>query len=417
MFSGNRAEYTITSLGGGSFAVAHANPAGGTPDDGTDTLRNVERARFADQTVTLINRAATGAPAIGDTTPTEGQALTASLAGIADVDGLPAPGGFQYQWQQLNGATWVNVAGATGASFAPVQAQVDHQLRVVVRFVDGGSTTETLVSAATAVVGDRFNGGVGGDNPTLTGGADNASGNGGSDTLSGAAGDDMLDGGAGSDGLNGGGGADSLVGGAGDDTLAGGADGDTLDGGSGRDSMAGGLGDDQYRVDQGNDAVVEAFGEGTDTVLSSVDFSLTANVENLVLTGAAAVNGAGNGLANALTGNGAANQLFGNGGDDTLAGGGGDDLLSGGAGNDVFVFGAGFGNDRVAGFDADPAGGGQDLLDFRALGVTAATFASQVAVTDLGADTRVAFAGGGSVVLLGVGDATAVTASDFILAA
>ncbi|WP_343894452.1 peroxidase family protein, partial [Craurococcus roseus] len=196
VFRGNRSEYTITSLGDGSFRVVHANPVqpGSVFDDGTDTLRNVERARFADQTV-ILNTPASGSPIISDATPTEGQALTASVAGISDVDGLPPLSGFRYQWQSLNGATWTDIAGATGASFTPLQAQVNHQLRAVVRFTDGGATTETLISAATAVVGDLFNGGVGNDNPTLTAGADKAFGDGGADTLLGGAGDDTLDGG------------------------------------------------------------------------------------------------------------------------------------------------------------------------------------------------------------------------------
>ncbi|MCO6055364.1 calcium-binding protein, partial [Pseudomonas sp. MOB-449] len=85
-----------------------------------------------------------------------------------------------------------------------------------------------------------------------------------------------------------------------------------------------------------------------------------------------------------------------------------------GAGADTFVFGAGFGQDRVLGFDANPAGG-QDLLNIAALGVTAANFAANVAITDVGADTLVSV-GGGSIRLVGIADATTITQTDFTLA-
>ncbi len=62
-----------------------------------------------------------------------------------------------------------------------------------------------------------------------------------------------------------------------------------------------------------------------DTVESSVSFILSEFVEDLVLTGGAAIAGAGNRENNHIWGNGAANVLNGDAGDDTLEGGGGDD--------------------------------------------------------------------------------------------
>jgi len=64
-------------------------------------------------------------------------------------------------------------------------------------------------------------------------------------------------------------------------------------------------------------------------VQSSVSFSLAGqNIENLTLTGAAAINGIGNTLDNLLTGNGAAN---------VIDGGQGADTMRGGAGNDTYM--------------------------------------------------------------------------------
>lgn len=97
-----------------------------------------------------------------------------------------------------------------------------------------------------------------------------------------------------------------------------------LDGGAGVDTLVGGAGNDTYLVTPG-DVVIEAAGGGTDVVWSAASHALAANVEQLVLTGAAAVNGTGNALANRITGNVASNRLDGGAGLDTLVGGAGDD--------------------------------------------------------------------------------------------
>ena len=116
-------------------------------------------------------------------------------------------------------------------------------------------------------------------------------------------------------------GNDTLNGLAGNDTLTGGNGNDRLDGGLGADAMSGGAGNDVYIVDNVGDTANDFFFfGGTDTVQSSVTHTLTAFIENLTLTGAAAINGTGNALANIINGNVAANTLSGLGGNDTLNG-------------------------------------------------------------------------------------------------
>ncbi|WP_081739562.1 calcium-binding protein [Methylobacterium sp. 10] len=136
------------------------------------------------------------------------------------------------------------------------------------------------------------------------------------------------------------------TGGDGDDTLRGGIGSDTLDGGAGNDTMIGGRGDDTYIVDSPGDTVVEAPGQGDDTVRSSVTYTLPDNVENLILTGTGSIDGTGNALDNSIIGNDGDNRLDGGagndrltarGGDDVLIGGAGDDIMRGGTGDDVYV--------------------------------------------------------------------------------
>lgn len=112
-------------------------------------------------------------------------------------------------------------------------------------------------------------------------------------------------------------------------TLIGSKFSDVLISGAGLDTLQGGVGDDTYVVNALADRILEAAGQGTDTVRTSMTYSLVdlINVENLTLTGAAAVNATGNSLGNTLTGNDAANVLNGGVGADTMMGGRGDDVF------------------------------------------------------------------------------------------
>ena len=121
----------------------------------------------------------------------------------------------------------------------------------------------------------------------------------------------------------------TITGNEGNNTLKGLAGDDTLDGKLGADTMIGGLGNDTYYVDNAMDLVIEATGQGTDRVISSISFSLAGTfIENLQLTGPHAWNATGNSLANMLNGNGL---------DNILDGGYGADIMAGGYGNDRYI--------------------------------------------------------------------------------
>ncbi|RYJ01151.1 MAG: hypothetical protein EON47_11675, partial [Acetobacteraceae bacterium] len=147
---------------------------------------------------------------------------------------------------------------------------------------------------------------------------------------------------------------DRLTGGAGAETLFGGDGADTLDGAGGADRLEGGPGDDLYYAGTGA-ILVETAGEGSDTVIAALSWTLAPNLEVLLLAEAAgAATGIGNAGDNRVTGNAWANILDGGAGADTVLGGAGDDTLYGGPGDDLV--------DGEAGNDAMAGGTGADTL-------------------------------------------------------
>jgi serralysin len=205
---------------------------------------------------------------------------------------------------------------------------------------------------------------------TLNGTANNdvIKGLAGNDSLIGSDGDDTLFGGAGNDKLNGGNGtdtasyedaiaavtvslgitksqktlgggndtltfienltgsafADKLKGSTANNILIGLAGDDLLDGGAGADTLAGGIGNDTYVFDNAADVADETGGDGFDLVKSSVSVDLggsgaVGEIENILLTGKAAINAIGNGLNNTIEGNSDSNVLDGGGGMDTVS--------------------------------------------------------------------------------------------------
>lgn len=232
---------------------------------------------------------------------------------------------------------------------------------LVIDLSPGGTSTLGGVAFATLAAGTVIEHAVAGDgNDSLTGNAsanrlhgmrgdDTLSGGGGDDLLLGGPGDDLLDGGAGVDTASyagasagvvvdlgrsgpqptGGAGTDTLVsienlaGSAYSDHLTGNAEANLLDGGAGVDVLMGGDGNDTYVVDQAEDMVIENNADpstgGIDRVIASVNFTLTAHVEQLRL-----LNGPLAGHGNAL--------------DNLLVAGAGDNLLDGGDGNDTVSY-------------------------------------------------------------------------------
>ena len=90
MFSGNLADYTVVENVNGTVTVTDSVAA----RDGTDTLSNIERLQFTDQSIVLggLNAEPVGSLRIDDPTPAVGQMLTVSTADITDADNTATGG-------------------------------------------------------------------------------------------------------------------------------------------------------------------------------------------------------------------------------------------------------------------------------------------------------------------------------------
>jgi Ca2+-binding RTX toxin-like protein len=204
----------------------------------------------------------------------------------------------------------------------------------------------------------------------------------------------------------------------------------------------GGAGNDLYLVTHAADLTVEDPAAGIDRVQSTVDWTLAANVEHLLLLDGDAVTATGNEAANELIGNAGANLLSARQGADTLDGGTGNDTLTGGTDVDQFRFSttlSGTGNrdlvtDFVSGTDVivldddvfralDSAGSGSlPSGQFHAApGATAAHDLNDRIVYDTGTGTLYydpdGIAGQSAVAFAVLGSAThpVLTASDFLV--
>ncbi len=385
---------------------------------GTDNY-NYSTGVYVNMTIGAANRAPVLSAALPDQTAGEGLAFTYTVASNAFTD--PDTGDtLSYGATLADGKalpSWLTFNASTRQFSGTPPVGSSGTVSVMVTARDTGNLAAS----------DVFDLVVSVKNLTLTGtsGVDTLNGGAGNDTLSGLAGNDILNGGAGNDTLDGGAGNDTMNGGLGNDTyvvdstadvinenanegtdavqssvsytlgnnlenltltgtaaingtgnaldnvltgnsaintLTGGAGNDRLDGGAGADTLIGGTGDDLYIVDNTGDKITENANEGTDTVQSSVTWTLGNNLENLTLTGTTAINGTGNSLANVLIGNAGNNVLDGGAGNDDLWGGAGSDTLKGGLGNDIYRLKRGDGADIIQ--DQDSTAGNTDQLIF-----------------------------------------------------
>jgi len=280
-------------------------------DDGTDTVRSSITLTLGAEleNLVLLGSDAIDATGNGANNTLTGNSDANSLNGAAGNDTLKGLAGND----TLNGGAGADTLdGGTGDDIYVIDDAGD----VAVEAANAG--TDTVRSSITLTLGDNL------ETLVLLGSAAiNGTGTSASNTITGNSGANVLNGAAGNDTLNG-------------------LDGnDTLDGGAGADQMEGGIGNDTYVVDNVTDSVAEAAKAGSDTVRSTITFTLGANVEKLALLGSAALNGTGNDAANTLTGNAGINRLNGADGNDTLSGNDGNDFLTGGIGADRLSGGAG----------------------------------------------------------------------------
>jgi Ca2+-binding RTX toxin-like protein len=182
---------------------------------------------------------------------------------------------------------------------------------------------------------------------------------------------------------------------------------DTLDGGAGADTMVGGLGSDFYRVDDIGDIIIE-IGTDSDTVEASINYTLAARLENLVLVGAA-LNGTGNTLNNRLIGNALNNILNGGIGSDQMEGGLGDDIYIVDHSSDWISEAANAGIDTVRASIAFTLGSNLENLELTgSLDVNGSGNGSDNRLTGNSGDNRLDGGGGADTMAGGAGDDTYV---------
>jgi Ca2+-binding RTX toxin-like protein len=124
VFSGARAEYDIT-FGTGSVTVAHTR---GLATDGTDTVRNAERLRFSDQTISgivVVPTVTARGPADGATGVAATTNVTATFS--EDVVGV---NGARFTLRQGTTTTGTQVAGAVTYNTATLTATLNPNLNL-----------------------------------------------------------------------------------------------------------------------------------------------------------------------------------------------------------------------------------------------------------------------------------------------
>jgi Ca2+-binding RTX toxin-like protein len=182
---------------------------------------------------------------------------------------------------------------------------------------------------------------------------------------------------------------------------------DTRDG-TIKGTIFGSGGDTTYILSDASLTIKEAANAGTDTVKSTVSYTLGDNIENLTLLGNGDLKATGNDAANHLTGNAGDNVIVGNAGLDVLNGGAGKDILTGGADQDNFVFHSGNGVDTVTDFTH-----GSDYVDILKFSGVSDFESLSSHISQHGGDTWISFGGGDKLILEHV-TAANLTADDFV---
>nr|WP_280950938.1 metal-binding protein [Rhizobium aegyptiacum] len=374
IFSGNFANYSL-ALDNGNHAVTSAA-------EGTDTLKGIEFARFADGLYDFAT----------ETFRDDNTAPNVPL-NILDTYGFIT-----------------RMSGAEFEAYDVIRHSAADPLSPVILFVSDSGTVD--LSDEVGSVGADVTDFGGGDSVITTGaGNDKIAGGDGADTLNGGAGNDWIHGGYGSDTLNGGDGSDLLTGGDGNDVIRGGAGNDfisdgepfgvipelvDIDAGDGDDlitvsisappvsgTINGGAGIDTLEASSlrnltiknievlqtagslvdGSSAQFESFDKivwSTDpfdnsrpslavTDAAHLDFSDELGDLGSFVTGyASGIDVKTGGGADEFAGT-AGNDIFdGGGGNDIFNGRSGDDILIGGAGIDTAIFSGNFANYSLA---------------------------------------------------------------------
>ena len=162
-------------------------PGIGTANDGTDMVRNIERLEFFDKSVELniqgnialtstvagipgglgSNRLAVvnggglsltdngpvgaiAAPVIGDTLSFNN--ANRPNFGITDADGIVGAVSLQWQKQDVAHPGWINITGATSASFVLPEQVLGDGIRLVASYTDGKGMHEQVISDFTVAV-------------------------------------------------------------------------------------------------------------------------------------------------------------------------------------------------------------------------------------------------------------------------
>ncbi|AFZ33633.1 Na-Ca exchanger/integrin-beta4 [Stanieria cyanosphaera PCC 7437] len=309
--------------------------------DNADNLTNVEFIQYSDFRISTETLQITPILQGNDITVAEGDSGTTTAQFTFNL-ATPAPVDVQFDYNTVDGDALAEedyLAKSGTVTIAAGNTSATIEVEVMADTVDESTEVFTLnlanISGATffnhqieySVIAQIEN-----KPPNLTLIGDSAK-----NTLVGGNGNDKLNGQSNDDYLFGEAGNDTLIGGSENDALIGATGNDILNGVTGIDTLIGGGGHDDYFIDHISDTTIEDTNAGSDTVRTSISWTLAENLENLILTGTNLINATGNNLNNLITGNNANNLLAGGDGNDTLNGNIGDDTMIGERGNDTYL--------------------------------------------------------------------------------